>query len=379
MVSAPETAAAFLNSHIDQLAAGYDVDLVANFDTSIDSRVSTSAHHISVRIERTISPLQDLRSLMKLRRALKRGQYDIVHSVTPKAGLLAMLASASLGVRHRIHWFTGQVWVTRTGIARWGLKTLDRLIAWLSTRVLVDSPSQLDFLVREGIIDRSRATVLGSGSICGVDTQRFCPNPRSRQKVRLELGIDEESVVVLYVGRINRDKGILDLAAALPEINVRAEICLLLVGKDEEGLVPIVDSTLRTSGTRYVYFGHSDSPEEIMAASDIFCMPSHREGFGLSVIEAAATELPCVASSIYGLTDAVADGVTGMLFQVGNTGEMATCLERLINDGALRVEMGKQARRRVTEEFLSDRLITALELEYQKLLSEVAQESSNSD
>lgn len=369
VVSAPETASAFLNPHIERLAIDYDIDVVANFSTATESRVTSKARHISVPIQRQIRPVADARSVGQLRSVLKRGDYDIVHSVTPKAGLIAMLAASSLGIRHRLHWFTGQVWATKAGNARRLLKAADRLTARLAIRAFVDSPSQLDFLVREGVVDRKKATVLGSGSICGVDTNRFRPNPSVRRKVRGELGIDDGTAVVLYVGRINRDKGIPELIDAMGNLQTDARVCLLLAGEDEQGLMPEARRTLAGTGVEFIYVGPTDSPENLMAAADIFCMPSHREGFGLSVIEAASCELPCVASSIYGLTDAVVDGVTGLLFPAGDAAVMANCLKRLLGSSALRSRLGSSGRMRVVQEFGRDRLTQALQSEYQTLLS----------
>lgn len=372
VVSAPETEEAFLRPHILELSDENAISVVANFPTGVARPSGSNVQYIHVAIQRTARPAADAIAVLRLLSVFRRERFDVVHSVTPKAGLLAMLAAAMMGVPHRIHWFTGQVWATKTGGVRRVLRSLDRLTAMLATRVLVDSPSQLEFLVREGVLNSDKATVLGSGSICGVDTSRFRPDPDARRIVRSRLGISQEAIVLLYVGRINSDKGILDLATAIQTLALHrpegmSPLVLTMAGTDEEGIIPTVTKTLAAQGTQCIYLGHTTQPERLMAAADIYCMPSHREGFGLSVIEAASCEVPSVASAVYGLTDAVVDGGTGLLFSSSDTAEMAECIRRLACDADFRHHLGKQARERVKNKFDQGQLIAALKEEYQTM------------
>lgn len=366
IVAAPETAAAFINPHIEALSDHYDVDVVANF-SSAPSSVNSKVNHIDVPVERKLSPLEDLKALLRLRRLFLQGNYSTIHSVTPKAGLLAMTAGRLAGVPNRLHWFTGQVWVTRAGVSRWLLKRVDRLTAQLATAVLVDSPSQLNFLASERVLRSGSATVLGDGSICGVDADRFRPNHQVRTSIRNDLMIKSDEVVILYVGRINPDKGLDDLAHALSLMKTKDRVHLIVAGTDEAEMIPAITQQLSTSGIRFSFVGPTTSPEALMAAADIFCMPSHREGFGLSVIEASACALPCVASAIYGLTDAVEDGVTGLLFPAGDRPELSRCLQMLVDDSELRSALGRAGRQRAMAKFSQDRVTSELVYLYQQL------------
>lgn len=366
IVAAPETAAAFINPHIEALSDHYAVDVVANF-SSAQSSVNSKASHIDIPVKRKLSPLNDLKALLQLRRLFLQGNYSTIHSVTPKAGLLAMIAGRLARVPNRLHWFTGQVWVTRAGISRWLLKRVDRLTAQLATAVLVDSPSQLNFLANERVLRSGSATVLGDGSICGVDTDRFRPNHQVRTSIRNDLLIKSDEVVILYVGRINPDKGLDDLAHALSLMKTKDRVHLIVAGADEAQMIPEITQQLSTSGIRFSFVGPTSSPEALMAAADIYCMPSHREGFGLSVIEASACALPCVASAIYGLTDAVDDGVTGLLFPVGDRRELSRCLRVLIDDSDLRLSLGQAGRQRVVAKFSQHRITSELLDLYQQL------------
>jgi len=342
------TAKAFLRDQLRELSAIYDLHVLANApDAGFLDDIGVRASFTSVPLERSISPWCDWRALWALHRAFKRIRPHAVHSVTPKAGLLSMAAAFIAGVPCRIHTFTGQVWATKRGASRWLLSNMDRLIALFATHILVDSASQREFLVSNNVVQPGKATVLGLGSISGVDLQRFKPDPQAREDVRKELSLKEDAVVLLYVGRLNRDKGIPELLEAFAlHVAEHPKTRLLLVGPDEEGMERLIDPA---SGVLRV--GYTDKPERYMAAADVFVLPSHREGFGSTVTEAAACGLPAVASRIYGLTDAVVDGKTGLLHERGSVKSLAAALAKLSFDAELRRRMGDAARARATKDF----------------------------
>ena len=321
---------------------------------------------MQVPLQRKISPLSDLYALVRLYALFRQEKYAAVGSVTPKAGMLAMLAAAMAGVPFRIHIFTGQVWAARTGWKRWLLKAADRLMARLATHVLADSPSQRDFMVAEGIVAATKICVLGDGSICGVDGERFRPDADRRATIRRAHGIPDGATVFLYLGRLNRDKGMLDLADAFARQD-RADAWLLVVGPDEEGMHDAMQARLGASRDRCRFVGYTDRPEDYMAAGDVFCLPSYREGFGMVIIEAAAAGVPAIASRIYGITDAVEDGVTGFLHSPGNAEEISRKMAAMIGDAALRAQMGRAARERALRLF-SRQAVTQAWLDFYRQL-----------
>ena len=148
-------------------------------------------------------------------------KYDGIFSITPKAGLLSMVSGFICRVKLRLHYFTGQVWVTRKGFQRAFLRNIDRLMGLMATHLLTDSTSQKKFLEDEKIIKKGRLKVLANGSICGVDTNQFKPDDVLKNKIRDDLGISKDSIILLFLGRLNRDKGILDLARVLNNLNNR--------------------------------------------------------------------------------------------------------------------------------------------------------------
>jgi len=293
-----------------------------------------------------------------------------VHTLTPKAGLLGMLAARLAGVPVRLHTFQGEVWVTRRGALRWLLKSLDRLLARLATDLLVVSASERAFLIATGLIPAAKSRVLNHGSIAGVNCERFKPDASARAALRAELGIPADALVFLFVGRLKRDKGVLDLACAFAALSRETTACrLLIVGPDEDGLLPEIEQVCSTCRSHLHVAGLSAVPERYMAASDLLCLPSYREGFPTTIIEAAATGLPAVASRIYGITDAIVEGDTGLLFEAGDVQQLALSMRTLAGDADLRRQMGQKARERALRDFSQAQLTAALLARYRELLS----------
>ncbi len=357
---------AFLAGPIERLAAdGWSISVVLNAaDGEIGESVRKHAkvHHIP--LVRAIAPWHDAANLWRLWRLFLRERFDVVHSMTPKAGLLAMVASRLAGVPRRLHTFTGQVWATRTGAMRWLLRNIDRLFAACATEVLADSPSQRELIAAEHVAPRARINVLAQGSVCGVDTRRFSPNAQARSEVRAQLGIEMDAPVLLYVGRLHPEKGLGELAQAFEALTQAGrDVHLVLAGPDEGGLA-LVQAALRAGRARLHTVGMTQSPERYMAAADMFCMPSYREGFGQSVLEAASAGLPCVASRIHGITDAIEDGTTGLLVPPRTVPPLAAAIEQLLAAPDLRARLGQAARLRACTCFSREVMLQAWSVLY---------------
>ncbi|GJQ56132.1 MAG: hypothetical protein HKUEN07_27010 [Rhodocyclaceae bacterium] len=368
IVASPMTARAFLSGHIAALSGRYAIDLAVDVgdETELGS-IPARARIVPLPIRRKVALLADLTAMFRLFLLFRRERYAAVSSVTPKAGMLALLAATLARVPLRIHIFTGQVWATRLGWKRWLLKTVDRFMARLATHVLADSPSQREFMIAEGIAPADKISVLGDGSICGVDGERFRPDPVRRAAVRRAQGIPAEASVFLFLGRLNRDKGVLDLADAFASL-VDANAWLLIVGPDEAGLRAEMERRLGAAAARSRFVGYTERPEDFMAAADVFCLPSYREGFGMVVIEAAAAGSPAIASRIYGVTDAVEEGVTGLLHRPGDVVDLAGLMATLAGDAERRQAMGEAARERALRLFSAEAVIEAWLRFYGQLL-----------
>lgn len=356
--------------------AGHAVLLVASPGPEWPSlRAIPGTQAIELPIARPMAPLTDLRALVGLWRVLRRHPVDILHSTTPKAGLLAALAGLAAGVPVRLHTFTGQAWAELGGPARWIAKAADRLIIALNTRCYADSASQRAFLEAQGVAPRGKVVVLGSGSLAGVDARAFDParHAAAAPGVRSALGIGPADKVIGFVGRLTRDKGVAELVSAfLTLARKRDDVHLVLVGPQEPERDPLPEEARAAIGghARIHAIGYSPAPAQYLAASDLMCLPSYREGFGNVVIEAAAMGLPAVGTAIVGLRDAIEDGVTGVLVAPKDATALAVALEAMLADDVRRRRMGESARERALRLFDAETVNARVLSEYAALVQE---------
>lgn len=303
---------AFLLSHLKALSKSFDVTVIVNTDDPLFlTKQGVDVEVIPLSISRNILILSDVYCLIRLVYIFIKLRPSAVHSITPKAGFLAMLAAFIACVPFRVHTFTGQVWATSHGLKRVVLKFFDWLTARLATFNIIDSPSQQQFLINQKVLTKERSIVFGVGSVSGVDLKRFKPSKKVLTEVRHELGIPEDAFVFIYLGRLNKDKGILDLARAFTSLKNK-NTCLLVVGPDEGDFVEEMKRLCGGSVDRLRFVAYTRTPERFLAASNVLCLPSYREGFGSVVIEAAAIGLPAIASNIYGISDAIVEKKNGL-------------------------------------------------------------------
>lgn len=350
---------AFLAGPIRALAReGWEVTAVVNARSAeVHDAIRLHASVVPLALVRDISPWRDLRALVSLWWLWRRHRFDVVHSATPKAGLLSMLSARVAGVRLRLHTFGGQVWATRRGPMRWLLRAMDRLNARCARRVLADSRSQARFMVAEGVVREGGVQVLGHGSICGVDGHRFRPDAALRAQVRAALGIPEQAQVIVYLGRLHLEKGLVELACAFEALAERhPQLYLLLAGPDE-GAQDAVVSRVRQGRSRLRLVGLTQQPHHYLAAGDVATLPSYREGLGMALLEAQACALPCVATRICGIVDAVDEGRTALLVPPRDAQALADALEHLLTDAALRERLQAAARPFVMSRFSQAQVI----------------------
>ena len=352
----------FMSPHIFLLREKYDITLITN--GSIDDLgafVNENVSFIAVDIERKISFIKDILALIKLWYIFINNNFSCVHSMGPKAGLLTMIAGKFSGVPNRFHFFTGQVWATKTGVKRWFLMSLDKLLVYCSTRVLADSHSQRIFLIENRVVNTSKIEVLGNGSAAGVNINRFKFDVDKSNKVRSDMNIPDRAIVFLFLGRLTRDKGLMDLSKSFEyAASCNDNLHLLIVGPDEDGIDQEFVALEHKIPGKIHRAGFTKCPEDYMSASDVFCLPSYREGFGSAVIEAAAIGIPTIASNIYGVSDAIEDGITGVLHEPGNVAEISAAILMLAGNERTREEMGRAAKKRVILNFTEDIVANAM-------------------
>jgi len=364
-----------LKGQIEYLAqAGAKVVVVTSPGPELKKITADDVLVETIEIPRSIRPLRDLVALLRVLRCFRRYHFAIVHSTTPKAGLLCAVAGVLSRVPVRLHTFTGQPWVTLTGPVRRVARWADWLIGRFSTRCYADSESQREFLVAEGVVPASKIGVIGKGSLAGVDLQRFDPmrwSDTEKAALRRQLGLSKSGRVILFVGRITDDKGVRELLHAFDTLLHQGyDLDLLLVGPldAELGGTSGLDDEALANLCRVHHVGYTDCPERYMAISDFLCLPSYREGFGTVVIEAAAMGLPTLGTRIYGLSDAVEDGVTGMLVPPRDVESLAGAMREMLGDQARLARMGQAAQARCREHFDSAEVNALLAKEYARLL-----------
>ena len=338
-----------LPSIVDALRKKYSVVVMINMSESIDciQGLPDGVLYLDTKMERKIDLLADIRTAFLLFKYLKREGVSIVYSVSPKAGLLGMCVSRILKIPLRIHTFTGQVWQTKTGLLRILLKIFDKIIYKFSTKVIVDSCSQRLFLLQHKVISQERSIVIGSGSLGGVNTKLFSPNKINRSAIRQKMSVGSESIVYLFVGRLDVDKGILELVEAYSEVSKKvSNTCLWLVGPAETDIDVVIDLIKKLNIKSILFIPYTAAPETYMAAADVFCLPSRREGFGTVIIEAASCGIPAIGSRIYGLTDAIVDEETGFLVDMGDINALSEKMILLGSDDSLREQLGDTAMKR---------------------------------
>ncbi len=372
LATTPFAVNAFLRTHMEGLSPAYRILLCVNTRAyPLSDDVQTYAEVLHVDFARKMAPWQDLKALFQLLRIFVQTPPHAVHSITPKAGLLGMLAAWLVRIPLRYHTFTGQVWVTRRGVSRWLLKHFDKLIALFSTQVFADSQSQCRLLENEHVVRQGGISVLGAGSIAGVDIERFHPDPDVRKTERATAGTPASSMVFLYVGRLARDKGVFDLLTAFSGVVAKnGDVELWMVGPDEEGLLPQLEKMEALGGGRVRWMGATSQPERYMVAADIFVLPSYREGFGSVIIEAAACGVPSIAYRIDGVVDAVVEGQTGVLVPSRDIDALAGAMQDLAVNGEKRCALGERALDRVRRNYSSTSITAEWLKFYQKSLAD---------
>ena len=369
-----------LSAQLDAIVrSGMDVTVISSYGPELGKLKSGALplRIITVEIARSISLMKDVRALWQLFWLFRRERFDIVHSTNPKAGLIAAIAGLFAGVPVRLHTFTGQPWVSLHGPLRWVARWGDSLIGRLNTQCYADSESQRQFLVEQGVISPHRVSVIGAGSVAGVDLERFNATRFSDQdcaQTKVKLGIPADAPVLLFVGRITADKGVRELLAAFHEIKqTGSRAHLVFVGPfdvERSAGNEIMRGDIDDIPDTHVV-GYTDQPEVYMAIADISCLPSYREGFGTVVIEAAAMSVPTVGTDIYGLSDAVVNGETGMLVPPRDSIALMRALSSLLDNPVRCDAMGAAGRRRAEKLFDAKQVNERVIAEYRRLLSSV--------
>lgn len=344
----------FFEGTMEELLKQYDVQLLSSSGerlTEMGEKYGVITH--AVDMHRRLSPLKDIKSLWKIIKVLCKEKPDLIHSMTPKAGLLCMMAAWLTRVPVRLHTFTGLVWPTETGFKRKLLMLTDRITCACATHVIPEGEGVKNDLLNNGITKKP-IRVLGYGNVKGVDMVRFSRRPEVKAaaaKLR-----DETLFTFVFVGRIVRDKGINELCESFEKLNKQyPNTRLFLVGKFEDNLNPISDDSRHTiennPAIRAVGPQYGDDLLAYYAASDCLVMPSYREGFPNTVLEAGAMGLPSIVTDINGSRDIIIEGENGTIIPSKNVEALYKAMERMVVDETWRKTMAGNARQLIQDRF----------------------------
>lgn len=360
-VTVAMTAQAFLRDQATALAErGWHVDIVCSPRDGTDSferlqdLPGVTLHPLAM--ERALSPIADIRSRTAWRRLLTMLAPDVVVASTPKASLLALLAAQQVGTPTRIFHVRGLRSEGLGGILGLLTRWSERAAIRASTDVLVDSPSLLDTMQRVGLLAPGQGQVLGDGSCCGVDVEWFRPpTPDEREHARSAFNLGHDDIAVGFIGRIAPDKGVRELVdAALDAHTEDHRIRLVLIGPREDSgeLDAALDLVDRQAWAHRL--PRTPDPRTAYWALDALALPSYREGFPITPLEAQACGVPVITTDATGCIDAVVDEATGIIVPARSTTPLAAAILRMARHPAERVTMGRNGRSWTLEKFRSE-------------------------
>ncbi|KAB1071267.1 glycosyltransferase family 4 protein [Tamlana haliotis] len=356
----------FMSNHFEVIGAsspdGNDINDVAKLE---------GIPMIPIELTRQITPAKDLKSVWKLYKVLKKEKPDIIHSHTPKAGIVAMLAAKLAGVPHRLHTVAGMPLLEATGFKRTILNNAEKLTYTCATKVYPNSKGLHDIILDNKFTSKAKLKVIGNGSSNGIDTKHFSPEFNNDLKdLRKDLGFTEDDFVFVFVGRLVTDKGINELIAAFSKLSQKYQhIKLLLVGSYESHLDPLKPESLKAIKTNknIVNPGWKNDVRPYLSISDCLVFPSYREGFPNVVLQAGAMELPGIVSDINGCNEIIQENVSGLIIPPKNTEALYMAMETILANPEKAKTMGEKSRQFIIKHFERKVIWEALLKEYQNL------------
>ena len=334
----------------------------------------------AITMSRKITPFQDLKSLWQMWNFLRKEKPQIVHTHTPKAGIIGMLAARLAGVPHRLHTVAGLPLMEATGTKRKILNFVEKLTYSSATRVYPNSKGLYDFILQNNFTQSNKLKIIANGSSNGIDTTFFSPDQVTeleRVTLREKLNIQPDDFVFVFVGRIVSDKGINELIKAFSELqtveNKPAGIKLLLVGGLENDLDPLNPETLAeiNQNKDIISVGFQQDVRPFFAISDVLAFPSYREGFPNVVMQAGAMGLPSIVSDINGCNEIIVEGENGLIIPPKNVEKLKEKMLTLAKDKNLYTKLKGNSRRMIENRYEQSVVWNALLEEYEGLLQSV--------
>lgn len=327
----------------------WDISFICSDNENFEKSLPEYIHFYPVHMERGIS-LAGIKAMFQIKKILKKEKFDMVQYSTPNASLYTAMAAKSAKIPIRLYCQWGIAYVGFNGLKREIFKTVEKFVCGLSTYVQPDSKSNLNFARSEGLYSEKKSSVIWNGSACGVSLDKFKIQRKNeyRSYIREKYNIGRNTFVYIFIGRVTRDKGINELLSAFKKLN--DDSVLFLIGKNE------VDTSVNRElydwsleNKNIIYTGNVDDVERYLSASDCYVLPSYREGFGMSVIEAEAMGVPVIVTDIPGPVDAVIDNKTGLLVKKADENSLLDAMKKIRKLNYQ--EMGKEGHKFASDNF----------------------------
>jgi len=327
-----------------------------------------------VNMTRSISPLWDAVALFRLYRIFRRERPDIVHTHTPKAGTLGMLAAKLARVPVRLHTVAGLPLLEKNGPVRYVLDHVEKITCACADMVYPNSYGMRDIILQNGYTRAEKLKVLGNGSTNGIDTAVFAPDivdDADKSALKKRLGIAPEDFVFIFIGRLVRDKGIVELVEAFRRLSENHSIKLLLVGRQEEDLDRLPTGTRDDMARNpdIIAAGYQEDVRPYLAISDVLVLPSYREGLPNVPMQACAMEVPCIVTDINGCNEIITDQVNGLLVPPKQVEPLEQAMERILQEPGLLKRLKGNARPQIVEKYDQQSVWEAVREEYDYFLS----------
>jgi len=326
----------------------------------------------AIKMNRGISPIRDIVSIIKMISFLTKNKPNIIHSHTPKAGLVSMISGYISGVPIRMHTVAGMPLESRSGLKRKLLLYAEKLTYKFATKVFANSYGIEKFILENRLTSNSKLSIIKKGSSNGIDSNYFSRSPKLESKatqIRRQLGIKVDTFVFGFIGRLVKDKGINELISCFAELSKVRNVHLILVGKYENELDPLSEKTNRLISDlpNISFVGYQSDVRPYFMSFDAFVFPSYREGLPNVLLQAAAMEVAILASDCTGNTDIVEHKVTGILFSIADEESLGHAMISIIAEEE-RESYVIKARRSIELNYTREGVWEDLYVEYQNLL-----------
>ncbi len=358
----------FMNQHFDVLGVSSPGPVLQEVAEQEGVRVA------AVEMTRAITPLKDLRAVWQLYRLFKKERPDIVHTHTPKAGLIGMLAARLAGVPIRLHTVAGLPLMEARGKKRMLLEQVEKITYAAATMVYPNSSNLAVFILKSKFCSPARVKVLGNGSSNGIDTSSFVRTPAIEEQastLRQSLGLTAENFVFVFIGRLVRDKGIEELVTAFTRLqSEHPQARLLLIGPFEPELDPLSEDTLQqlNNNKSIITVGFQSDVRPYYLVSDVLTFPSYREGFPNVPMQAGCFDLPSIVTDINGCNEIITDGENGLIIPPKSSVHLYEAMKKLLLDEQLYLQMKSFARKMIVERYDQKYLWNIILEEYQQHL-----------